>query len=166
MGNLLHCITFCLILVSGNIRARMMFLPIFIIYDSNLFAYASTLLNRVGKINSKLHCISTTGAISLTPWCLGLRLRMRWKCIHSTIIWSVEYCAIITLTSNERHSMSNQGQTICLFKTLIRLQKKANLRIACLYEGKRKCIIMTSWWARWCLKSPASPLFTQSFVQE
>ena len=26
-------------------------------------------------------------------------------------------------------------------------------------------ITVTSWWARWCFKSPASPLFTQLFIQ-
>ena len=28
-----------------------------------------------------------------------------------------------------------------------------------------KCITMTSWWARWRLKSPASRVFTQPFIQ-
>ena len=33
------------------------------------------------------------------------------------------------------------------------------------WQAQTHVIIVTSWWARWRLKSPASPMFTQPFIQ-
>ena len=42
-------------------------------------------------------------------------------------------------------------------KGLYRIQRE--------HPGPLECNTMTSWWARWRLKSPASPLFTQPRIQ-
>ena len=52
---------------------------------------------------------------------------------------------------------------------LITSSSYSALQVNCLTEVWHRPVLritMTSWWARWCLKSPAFRLFTQPFIQE
>ena len=84
---------------------------------------------------------------------------------------------LIAVTSHKRYCVSKYRQLDCLCNSLLRLTKKQKLYATdplwrestdewwFPYEG-HLCgnIIMTSEWARWRLKSPASRLFTQPFI--
>ena len=63
------------------------------------------------------------------------------------------------------HSQSVKVRNLVLASTVINVHAMHSLWLRDQIWVLNFCITVTSLWARWRLKSPASPLFTQPFIQ-
>ena len=106
------------------------------------------------------HLCETSSAI-FWPFCVGTSEINQILVTHScptAVIWHHPRQFVIVLNNVRRIRDQLSHCTIDQIEANAGLEDDRRCKLQCQWY-----ITMTSWWARWRLKSPASPLFTQPF---